>query len=162
MIRLASKVFNYLSPYLANKLEIRMNSPKMTLGEIVVDSNWWKPDFHLALHSNAMPKAGTASGIEAWIHKDSKNGDKMADYIVPELSRILKLKIRSGKEDPNSKETMVDSPGHLAEVDKTSAPACILEIYFHDNEKDNKAYLVCENLVAEAIGKGILKYFEMG
>jgi N-acetylmuramoyl-L-alanine amidase len=131
----------------------------MTLGEIVADSNFWKPDFHLALHSNAMGKPGAASGVEGWIHKDSKNGDRMADLIVPELSRILRLKIRGGKHDPNSKETTEDNPGHLAEVDKTSASSLILEIYFHDNASDNKAYLACEDAVAEAIGKGILKYF---
>jgi N-acetylmuramoyl-L-alanine amidase len=158
MQRLADKVIKYLAPY--HKIEVRVNSSKMTLTETIADSNWWKPDFHLALHSNAMPAPGSASGIEAWIHKGSRAGDRMADLVIPELSRILKLKIRRGKNDPNSKETTVDSPGRLAEVDKTSAPACILEIYFHDNEKDNKAYLACEDLVAQTIAKGIIKYFQ--
>jgi N-acetylmuramoyl-L-alanine amidase len=156
MIRLAQEIVNYLKPYPIN---IRVNASNMALMEIVNDSNRWRPDFHLALHSNAMPKLGSASGVEAWIHKVSKNGDRMADLIIPELSRILRLKIRGGKEDPDTKETTIDSPGHLAEVDRTVAPACILEIYFHDNANDNRAYLACEDLIVKAIGNGILKYF---
>jgi N-acetylmuramoyl-L-alanine amidase len=141
------------------QIAIYINRPDMTLTEVIVDSNKTKPDFHLALHSNAMggKESGKARGMEAWIHKDSIGGDRMADLLVKYLHQANGLLIRGGKEDPDTKETTVDG-GHLAELDRTNAPACLIELFFHDNAADVENFKKYREGYKDAIVRAILDY----
>jgi N-acetylmuramoyl-L-alanine amidase len=140
---------------------VKLNRPEMTLMQVVKDSNDWRPDFHLALHSNAMPRPGTATGLEALIHNDSIGGSKMADIILPKLFALTALPVRRGKERL-AKEAEIDTETKIAEVDKTNAPACLIELFFHDNRKDLVVFKAKYDLIVEALVDGILEYFGMG
>jgi len=157
MFDLGDRVARLIDP---NIIELRMNYDKnMTLKQIVQDSNDFGAQLHVALHSNAMPlaKKGTASGIEIWIHNDSIGGNEIADALIYPLSWVLQMKIRRGKEDPNTKETGVDNTG-LYELDKTRASACLIELGFHDNPRDHEILLARLNKVAQVIADIINTY----
>jgi N-acetylmuramoyl-L-alanine amidase len=156
MQKLALDIVWYLRPY----IDVKLNHPDMTLSEIIKSSNDWRPDFHLALHSNAMPKPGTASGIEALIHDDSLKGVRMANILLPKLSRVMNLQIRRGKEYL-AKETTIDTETRIAEVDKTKAPACLVELFFHDNWGDLRSFILHYDEVKKCLVDGILEYFEV-
>jgi N-acetylmuramoyl-L-alanine amidase len=145
---------------LRNDCEIKLNQQEWTLRQVINDSNAWKPDFHLALHTNAMPKPGSASGTECWIHNDSIDGNRMADILIKKVTSVLGTNIRGGKEDPNTKETGVDG-GKLAELDDTHAPACLIEIVFHDNPKDLEKLKTWWNETRRAIAESVREYIRL-
>jgi N-acetylmuramoyl-L-alanine amidase len=160
MQKLAQDIFNH--PKMASIL-IKLNNPEMSITQVINDSNNWRPNFHLALHSNAMPVnlSGKVTGIECLVHNDSIGGIKMANILIPKLSELTKLKIRSGKEHKNTKETEIDTETKIAEVDKTNAPACLIELFFHDNIKDVTVFKAKYNQIVEILVDGILEYFRL-
>lgn len=153
MQRLAREI----SLELSGECLVRLNHQEWSLRQVVNDSNMWRPDFHLALHTNAMPKPGTASGTEVWIHNDSVGGNRMADILIAKVSAVLNLPVRGGKQDPNTKETGIDG-GHLAELDDTNAPACLIEICFHDNQKDLERFKEKWEYVKMAVADSVREY----
>jgi len=156
MQQLAQDIFKH--PKMAPIL-IKLNNPEMSLNQIINASNNWRPDFHLSLHSNAMPKPKIATGIEAWICNDSIGGYKMAKILIPKLSKIMGIKIRGDKDDmPLAKESREDG-SVVSEVDKTNAPACLIELFFHDNTKDVEKFKAKYNEIVEILVDGILEYF---
>jgi N-acetylmuramoyl-L-alanine amidase len=144
-------------------LAIRYNRPDMTLSQIVNDSNNWRPDFHLALHSNA----GGGRGSEAWVtrlHHDNIGGAEMADLILTRLNAVG-YNIRKGKtvdfDGELHKTTTVDNLTRFAEVDKTNAKACLIEICFHDSILDMRVFWDKRQLIIDAIADAILTYFDL-
>lgn len=140
--------------------EVKLNRPEWSLRQVINDSNAWKPDFHLALHTNAMPKPGSASGTECWIHKDSIGGKRMADILIKKITAVLGTTIRGGKSDPNAKKTGIDG-GKLAELDDTKAPACLIELVFHDNIKDLERLKTRWNETRQAIAESVREYIRL-
>lgn len=132
-----------------NGIEVIRNKPDMSLMQVIEHSNSVGPDLHVAIHSNAMDtaNAGKARGCEVWIYKGSVNGRKIAEAIYKELEPITPTADRGIKETTT-----------LAEVAKTKAPSCIVEVGFHDNLED--AIWIMQNiaLIGEAIAKGICNY----
>jgi N-acetylmuramoyl-L-alanine amidase len=155
---------------LANMVEERLpsgvfivhkNAPQWSLARIVAESAKFGPQFHLALHSNAMGAkwAGKASGVEGWVRFGDKAGWRMAELLLPAVSAAIGLPVRHGQQGA-AKITTVDSRGHLAEVDSVGGiPALILETFFHDRPADIAAYLRNKQAVAVAIVDAICKYF---
>lgn len=116
---------------------IAMNSPEMTLDEIVRDSDKFKADAHLAIHTNAGPSA--AKGMEIYAHKGSQKGEKLAACVAKHLALIKDIPIRGDHDDTPLVRDPIKSLGHrLAEVDKVKAPACLVELIYHTNAEDLK------------------------
>ena len=120
------------------------NAPSMTTNEIVSDSNSKNPDIHLAIHSNA----GGGTGAECWIYDWGGERERFARIIYNRISNITPMEDRGIKLGPK-----------FAELRRTTAPACIIEVAFHDRRED--AWWILDNieLIGIELAKGICEYF---
>ena len=123
---------------------LKRNKPSMTLNEVIADSNKWKPDIHVAEHSNA----GGGKGLEIWCFNKGGKGEKLAKALYAELSPLTPWGDRGVKYSGNS----------LGETSKTKAPAVIVEIDFHDNKESADWIVKNMDRIAEGYVKGICKY----
>jgi N-acetylmuramoyl-L-alanine amidase len=122
-----NKIADILQPELVRHgIEVKRNNPALTFREHVKESNLYKPDYHVALHSNASGSATpTARGLVIFCYDPtdgSRKGTQLArniyKYLEP-LTPVTDRGIRSGKDN-------------LSEVAKTTAPAVLVEVDFHD------------------------------
>jgi len=122
---------------------------EQTMQEMVTESNSLAVNCHVAIHSNAMGTAeqGKARGCEVWTYQNSLNGIKLAGFIYKEIEVLTPTADRGIKETTS-----------LYEVKATKAPACIIEIGFHDNMLDAEWILVSIKSIALGITKGICTY----
>lgn len=129
---------------LKGRYQLYRNRPEMTLQQAVADSNGKKPDIHLALHSNA----GGGSGCECWICARGGQAEKLANQLY---RNIIAISPFTGRGVKTSKS--------LYEVNKTTAPAVILEVEFHDRQQG--AAWIVQNMepIAQAIAQGVVEYF---
>jgi N-acetylmuramoyl-L-alanine amidase len=131
---------------------IYRNCPTWTLSQAVANSNKYKPDIHIALHSNTFNK--TARGCEIWCHKFGGKGEKLARSIYKYLSPLSPVEDRGIKEGYNRY-----GDGHpLYETAHTTAPAVLIEVGFHDNIQDVEWLTDCKEDIAIAIMNGINEY----
>ena len=138
-----------------NGFAVKRNRPEMTLSQIIADSDAWKPDIHVAIHSNAVggSGAGQARGCEVYgylIDGRVTNSQRLSEAIYKEVSAITPTSDRGVKNGV---------PLNLAEIVTVKATSCIVEVAFHDNMED--AIWIMNNIprIGEAIVKGICNYF---
>lgn len=132
---------------------VYMNTDSMTLGQTISDSNSKNPDIHVAMHSNA---SGGGEGTEVYysnypiLSQESKN---LATILYNNIALVLVGKDRGVKPDTNLYDT------GLAETRDTTAKACLIEYFFHDNYADVVDYLNKVELVAINTARAIYEYF---
>ena len=119
--------------------------PDMNLTNRVRESNEMKAGFHLALHSNAGGN-GTARGPEAYYY--SEKGKAFGEKLVAALLSL-------GQE--NRRSSNVKQSKTLYELKATSAPACLLEVDFHDNPDGVEFLTTRRSEIAEQIAKVIIE-----
>lgn len=122
------------------------NEPECTLQQVVADSNSKKPDLHFAIHSNA----GGSRGCEVFAYAPGGEGEKAARAVYSELAPLT----------PTSDRGVKFNPG-LYELRKTTAPAVLVEVAFHDNPEDAGWIISHIEAIGTALAKGILKYFDI-
>ena len=138
---------------LRHGITVFRNRPNMSLKQVVEDSNRKDPTIHFAIHSNA--HTGKARGGEVFCHRFGGEGERLARLVYAELEPLTPTKDRGVKEGLNH-----FGPGKpLYELDKTNAPAALVEIAFHDNPEDAKWILANIEPIGIALAKGILNYF---
>ena len=118
-----------LIPYLeASGIEYERNDPSKTFANSVRLSNQGNFDLHLALHSNAAPpvNAGQARGSQVYYYTDSVQGKRAADIFANNLKEIYPI--------PSKVETVPTK--NLGELNRTKAPAILIELAYHDNPDD--------------------------
>lgn len=120
------------------------NTPDWTLKKVAQDSNSKKPNIHFAIHSNA----GGGRGGEIFAYAPGGEGEKAARAIYSELEQITSTADRGVKFWPE-----------LYELRKTTAPAVLVEIAFHDDADDAKWIIANIEKIGIALAKGVLKYF---
>lgn len=120
-------------------------NPDLSLGQRVDESNEMGVFFHLALHSNAGGK-GLARGPVAYYYSDA--GKVFGEKVV---SKLLAL----GQE--NNRNTNVKQDKTLYELKKTLAPACLLEVDFHDSISGVEFLVSHREKIAEVIAKAIIE-----
>lgn len=106
------------------------NDPFETLGEAVAKSNRLQVDLHLAIHTNAMggTSSGKAMGCEVYIHKRGGRSEPFANMLYKMISEMTPWADRGVREGLNHY-----GPGkNLYETYRTTAPAALIEIDFHD------------------------------
>jgi len=90
-------------------------------------------DLFVAIHRNSSPKG---TGIEAWISKNEKNGEKrIAKEMVSSLSSIGNLTnrgVKQGYRDKAANNYYINA--------NTEMPSILLEVGFISNEEDNKVF----------------------
>ena len=145
-------IANAMEPYLtASGIEFVRNSPEMTLGEAIAQSNNSNIDFHLAIHSNASPAsiAGQRQGPVIYYFGGSEAGEEMADIIEDEFEEIYP--------DEDKVQTMATMT--LRELRRTNAPSVLVEVAYHDNVED--ANWIKNNIqpIARALSRSLADYF---
>ena len=119
--------------------------PDLTLAQRVKESNQMDACFHLALHSNAGGK-GMARGPVAYYYSDT--GKSFGTKVVAKLLAL-------GQESNRSSNVKQDKT--LYELKNTAAPACLLEVDFHDS-LSGVEFLTNRRLdIAKAIAKVIIE-----
>ena len=141
-----------MEPYLiASGIDFIRNSPEMTLGEAIAQSNNSDVDFHLAIHSNASPEriAGQMQGPVIYYFAGSERGEEMADIIEDEFEEIYP--------DEDKVQTMPTIT--LRELRRTNAPSVLVEVAYHDNLDD--ADWIKNNIqpIARALSRSLAEYF---
>lgn len=116
-------------PYLrACGIGFARNDPGVTLSQVVAQSNTGGYDLHLAIHSNSSPEnlRGILQGPDVYYYTTSARGRQAAEKIAANLETIY----------PNPGLVSVIPTTTLAELRKTSAPAILVQIAYHDNYAD--------------------------
>lgn len=141
-----------MEPYLnASGIEFVRNSPEMTLGEAIAQSNNSNIDFHLAIHSNAAPEsiAGTRQGPVVYYFSSSQPGREMANLIAENFANIY--------QNPSLIQIMPTVT--LRELRRTNAPSALVEVAYHDNLED--ANWIKNNIqpIARELSRSLAEYF---
>lgn len=137
-------------------IEVMRNRKENTFNGHVAESNVYKPDLHLAIHSNAMGAgmAGKARGCEVFCYDPTNTaslGTKLAQKIYSRLSALTPSADRGVK---SGKDT-------ISEIRNTHAPAVLMEVAFHDNVDDSKWIISNLPQMAEAILLACLEQFQI-
>ena len=135
-------------------VSVYRNRPEMRLQEVVAESNMLRPDIHVALHSNA--SAGQARGAEIYAHRFGGAAEALARDVydrVEEVTPTEGLGVKEGYSTFNGQG--------MYELKRTTSPAALLEVAFHDNPED--AQFIIDNIyeLGQAVSKGILQYFDI-
>lgn len=120
--------------------------PDLDLTARVKESNKMNARFHLALHSNAGGK-GLARGPEAFYY--SETGKQFAQKLIASLLTL-------GQE--NTRSSNVKQEKTFYELKATSAPACLLEVDFHDTPSGVEFLTARRSEIAEKIAKAIIEF----
>lgn len=118
----------------------------MSLADRVKESNQTGCCFHLALHSNAGGK-GKARGPVAFYY--SKTGRTFAQKVTDSLLSL-------GQENNRSSNMLQNKS--LYELCRTTAPACLLEVDFHDSTSGVEFLTKRRREIAEQIAKTIIEF----
>ena len=118
----------------------------MSLTDRVRESNEMEAGFHLALHSNAGGK-GQARGPVAFYF--STSGRELGQKLVDNLLAL-------GQEN-NRSSTLIQNRSFY-ELRKTKAPACLLEVDFHDSLEGVEFLTTRRSQIAEAIARAIIEH----
>ena len=138
-----------LEPWLRSSgIRWTRNDPGMTAADAIRQSNQGNYDLHLALHSNASPpgQAGQNRGSVVYYDPRSSRGRRAAQIIARNLRDIY----------PGRVQTLTTT--ELGEVNKTTAPAVLVEVAYHDNPED--AMWITANLpaIAENLALSVTEY----
>lgn len=141
-----------MTPYLlASGVNVTRNDPNANAAAAIRASNAGSYDFHLALHSNAsgVGNEGGTRGIDVYYYPTSRDGLRMANLLVDALKPVYPLPDRVRALPTTS----------IGEVRRTTAPAVLAELGYHDNPQD--AVWIEENLpvTAQAIALAVTQYF---
>lgn len=124
-----------------NGIEWQRNNPGDTLTYVVQKANAYKPDLHVALHSNGFNKQ--TRGMEVWTNK---TGVAAAEIMNKMLAQVVPAPNRGVKN------------GHLYETNKATHPTILIEYDFHDTEGGATFIMQNIELIAEATALGICEY----
>ena len=118
--------------------------PDISIQDRAKESNGMKAVFHLALHSNAGGN-GTGRGPVAYYYSEA--GKAVAEKLI---SALLALS------PENNRASNMAQNKTFYELRKTAAPACLLEVDFHDNPTGAAYLMNNRKKIAEAIAKVII------
>lgn len=116
----------------------------ITIQERARESNHMNARFHLALHSNAGGN-GKACGPVAYYYSDA--GKAFGEMVVDNLLAL-------GQK--NNRAENVKQEKSFYELRRTTAPACLLEVDFHDSSVGVSFLTGHRKEIAEAIAKTII------
>lgn len=128
---------------LLRKFEVKMAQYESNLSTRATESNKWGSDVYVAIHSNA----GGGRGCEVYAFSTTSKGNTLAHKIYNKLSAITPSADRGVKYNS------------LYETRVPSAPACLIEVIFHDNKEDAEWLMNNIELIGKEIAKGIYEYF---
>lgn len=110
------------------------------------DSNAWKSDLHIAIHTNAFNRL--ARGVRAFYYSETGNSYKACKAIFNELAKISPV-------DNNNMSRNQD----WYEMQYTNCSPVYCEIGFHDNVNDAKWIINNIIQIGESLARGICNYY---
>lgn len=125
------------------------NNQTASMQNRVTESNNWKADVHVCIHTNASPEH-TAGGTRVFYYSDSGTGKKIAQKVYNRLAPIT----------PFGSDKMTAYPG-LYEIKYSVAPCVYCECEFHDNAKQAQWIIDHITDIGNAIADGLADYFGM-
>ena len=114
----------------------------------VAESNKWGADLHLPIHTNAHNKK--VMGTRLFSYDTKGEGYKACKAIMATLAPIT----------PGSSDS-ITAQRSLYEVKKANAATAYIEVGFHDNATEALWIIDNTEAIAEAICKGVCKYFSV-
>lgn len=126
-------------------VSFHVGDPDITIQQRAKESNDMSARFHLALHSNA-GGGGKAFGPVAYYYSDA--GKAFGEMVVEALLAL-------GQQN-NRSRNLVQEKGFY-ELRKTTAPACLLEVDFHDSPVGVAFLTKRRKEIAEAIARTIIE-----
>ena len=144
-------VVDGMEPYLKESgIFFGRNDRTKTVTEAIILSNAAPYDLHLALHTNASPesRAGQMRGIEIYYAPGSEAGEAFASILQEEFALIYPLEGGVRKIPTTS----------LAEVQRTVAPAVLVEAGYHDNVEDEAWIKANIDSIGHAAARAIARY----
>ena len=119
--------------------------PNTSMAKVVADSNAFKPDLHICIHSNAGSKG--ADGTLTFYYPGSVKGRKIASLIQ---NRVAPL-------SPGTDAGLLTSPVFY-ETRAANAPVAYLELAFHTDYADAKSVVEHYGAYGRAIANACLAY----
>lgn len=141
MHQLAAKVAALLRE---RGIDSLISRPQWSMAQVVADSNAFRADAHVCIHTNA----GGGDGTVAFY--GSAEGKRLTQAIYGYVAPL----------SPGKDEGIRAYP-ELYEIRNTSAPVAYLELFFHDNAAEVADYLASESAYAEAIARGICEHYKV-
>jgi N-acetylmuramoyl-L-alanine amidase len=142
-----NKIADSLMPLLVSdgRFVVKRNTPNMDVNEMAVDSNNFKADIHVAIHSNA----GGGAGTEVYSYGPATNSERLAQALYKQVAPLSPGADRGVKYNPS-----------LVEVgDNVSATSALIELGFHDNTLDAEWIVQSTSVIAAALYRGICDYY---
>ena len=142
-----NKIADLLMPLLLNdgRFVTARNTPDMDIYQMAEDSNNFKADLHLAIHSNA----GGGVGTEVYAYGPKTNSERLAQALYNQIAPLSPGTDRGVKYDPR-----------LVEVGSTvNATSAIIELAFHDYLTDATWIVTNHQSIANALYKGICDFY---
>ena len=136
-----------LMPLLANdgRFEVKRNTPDMDVDQMAKDSNNFKADIHIPIHSNA----GGGAGTEVYAYGPNTNSERLAQTLYKQVAPLSPGVDRGVKYNQS-----------LVEVgDSVSATSALIELGFHDNALDAEWIMLSTGAIAKALYLGICDYY---
>jgi len=142
-----NKIADLLMPLLTKdgRFTTLRNSPSMEVEQIAADSNKFRADIHIPIHSNA----GGGEGTEVYAYGPGTNSERLARALYNQIAQLSPGRDRGVK----YKKALVEVG------DWVSATSALIELDFHDNALG--AFWIAQNhkAIAEALYKGICDYY---
>ena len=138
---------------------VKRNRPDMTLAEIVTDSNIYDPDLHFAIHTNASGKSPntTVQGCAVFMHAVGGEREVFSKILYARMSKLTPwpdLGVRLGRD--------WFGPGKdIYELARTTAPAALIELDFHDHLGSVTWLLQNSQSIAQEMAYSVLEYFKI-
>lgn len=117
-----------------------------TMYDRVRESNAWKADAHIPIHTNAFD--GKVAGFRGFYFSTKSEGYKLLTAIKESVAPIT----------PGTSDGLSAQSG-LYEVKNSNAPCAYLELGFHDNAQEAQYIIDHTDDLAKAICKGICKHY---
>lgn len=148
-----NEVADVMEPILkAHGVVVYRNDPNNGLRDYVAEANKLDVDLYFAVHSNAANKR--ARGTEAFCFRFGGEGERFAKRVVDEILTIYNGPNRGVKESHSH-----FGPGKpLYETANPNAPAVLVEIAFHDEERDATWILANIEPIGQALARAVLKH----
>lgn len=112
----------------------------------VAESDQWGADLHLPVHTNAYNKK--VKGTRLFSYDTKGAGYKACTAILAALAPIT----------PGTSDS-ITARKTLYEIRKPKAPTAYVEVAFHDNPQEARWIIDNTEAIAEAICKGVCKYY---
>lgn len=132
----------------ANGIEVKIGTANQSLSARCNDSDAFKADLHVPIHTNASSNSG-ARYLMFMFYGDNEKYRNLFNAVAPELEAIY----------PDHKKSVFDVRTDLSEIIKPRAISLYCELGFHTNKTDCDNFIHNTDAVGKALAKGICKYF---